>query len=254
MHRTVITLGAAVLAMAAPAAAPAAQERPRPVGPIPVAAGQVEHTVTEAHFVSNGTKTWDNRIEQWVSRDAARTITRNRATGKVESDCTETLDEMRCWNADENTTTVIGSKPRGILQNSWAREGALIRQQVDMGWFVFGADTTFDGKPAKQLEDTPQAPSDTDSRHYVVADPESLFPLKRVVTGKAQTRDGVQEFTQEAVVTLREILAPADVDFTMSHPGATIRRIGDTDARAAKSRKAKRSRKAKAKRRRASAR
>ena len=244
MHRTpLLTAAAAALALAVPATAGATERRdPPPVLPVP--AGEVQHTVRLVSWETDVGKPWSHRMESWLSAGAARTIQRDPNTGALVSECAETASEVRCYAAEKDEITIFpspGSEAPRIV-DSWAREGLLIREQVDMGWFVFGEDGVFDGRPVKQLEDTPAAPSDTDSRHYVTAEPETLYPLKRVIAGTAKTNEGVQHFTQTDVVEKREVLSPGEVDLALgSHPGATVKRLGgDGVARAAKARAKKR--------------
>jgi hypothetical protein len=240
MHRTpLLSAAAAALALAVPATAGATSPR-EPLPPMPVPAGEIQHTVRTVSWETDIGKPWAHRMETWLSADAARSVQRDPKTGELVSECAETAGEVRCYAAEKNEITVFpspgGTEPR--IVDSWAREGLAIQRQVDMGWFVFGADTTFDGRPAKQLEDTPSAPSDTESRHYVTAEPETLFPLKRVITGTAKTNEGEQHFTQTDVVGRREVLETGDVSLAFGdHPGATVRRIGDRTASAARSRK-----------------
>ena len=243
LHRT--TLLGVVLALALPAGTAAAAAPPKPIGDIPVPDGQVQHTVRTIAWESDRGRDWSSRVETWATTSTARVIHRDGTTGKLVSDCVETAKRLACYQAPDHTILDMppGRGDRLLIADSWEREAALIRQQLEMGWFAFGADTTFGGRPAKVLEDTPQAPSDTDSRHIVTAEPDTLFPLKRVIAGVAKTDEGDQHFSQTEEVVLREVLRPSEVRIALGrYPGARARRLGDRTAGAAKARRAKKGR------------
>ena len=242
MHRTpLLTAAVAALALAVPTTAGAASPM-KPVGPIPVPAGEAQHTVRTISWETDVGKPWSRRVETWATADAARTIHRDLKTGELLSDCADDGRDVRCYSAEENEIVVHPvareGEPGITLVDSWQREGTLIKQQVEMGWFAFGADTTFQGRPMKQLEDTPSAPSDTDSRHYVTAEPETLVPWKRVITGTGKWTGGEQHFTQTEIVELREVVAPEQADLKFgTYPGVPVKRMGQPQpARAAKAR------------------
>lgn len=244
MHRKpLLSAAVAALALAVPATASAASPPQKPVGAIPVPAGQAQHTIRTVSWETDVGKPWSRRVETWATADAARMVHRDLKTGALLSDCADDGRQVRCYSAEENEIIVHPAAREGEpgieLVDSWEREGVLIRQQVEMGWFVFGADTTIDGRPMKQLEDTPEAPSDTDSRHYVTAEPETLVPWKRVITGSGKYTDGVQHFTQTEIVELREVLKPEQADLAFgSYPGVPVRPLAQPKpaARAAKAR------------------
>lgn len=211
---------AALAALALPAAASAAQPSLPP--PIPVPAGQVQHTVTDVTFQGNytipGVVPWHQVTEAWVSATKALAVTRN-ASGKLIAECATAGDRTSCWSSSDDA---IRTFPAGRPDPSWASwqyQGALIQQQIDMGWYRVVGDTTAVGRPAKILQDTHAGPRDADSTVSIVADAATLAPLSRTTTGS----NGKQTFTQTETVTTFENVDPASARFSMSpHPGAKV--------------------------------
>jgi hypothetical protein len=218
--KTLLAATAASGALAVPAVASAA-ERPSLPDPIPVPAGQVQHTVTDATFKGNytirGVVPWHHITESWVSAHRARAVTRD-ANGKLLGECVVVNERTRCYSAADNEITTFTSSRPDPGWASWQYRGALIKAQIDVGWYAIAGDTTALGRPAKALRDTH---GDSSSTTSIVADAATLAPLVRTTTGSSHGKT----FTQTESVTRFETISARQAHFKMlRHPGAKVRR------------------------------
>jgi hypothetical protein len=212
--KTLLTATAASGALAAPAVASAAQH-PQLPDPIPVPAGQVQHTVTDTTF--RGHAPWHRVTESWVSAHRARAVTRD-ANGKLVGECVVANERTRCYSAADNEIMTFTSSRPDPEWSSWQYRGALIQAQIDVGWYAVDGDTTALGRAAKVLRDTHGNASSTTS---IIADAATLAPLVRTTTGTVHGKT----FTQTETVTRFETVSPRDAHFKMlRHPGAKVRR------------------------------
>ncbi len=235
MSRPLLTAAAATMALLGSAAsADAASTRTLP-DPIPVPAGQLQHTVIEHSFTSNiSSVNSATRIERWATADAGRQVAYDARTGRVTSECVATRTTSTCWNEGHGIRTMKGAGP---FLRSWAYEGRLIDQQVDFGWYTWGEDTTFLGRAARTLNDTHTGPTDaTNIDNRIVADAETHYPLLRTVTGSESVqhegRQVTQTFEQVDKVTTFETLSAAGAKLTMR--SAKARKAAARKARARK--------------------
>src|SRR5919198_1853201 len=143
--KTLLAATAASGALAVPAVASAA-EHPSLPAPIPVPAGQVQHTVTDTTFRGHAPR--HDVTESWVSAHRARAVTRD-ANGKLVGECVVANERTRCYSAADNEITTFTSSRPDPGWASWQYRGALIKAQIDVGWYAIAGDTTALGRPAK---------------------------------------------------------------------------------------------------------
>lgn len=204
--------------------------------PIPVPAGQVQHTVTDATFTSNitipGKSPWHHVSESWAASDQSRTVVTDADSGALLSECTTHGKDYACYSPSRNTVTT-GQGSGSDLGASWAYNGALIQAQIDAGSLRVTGAATFLGRPVKTLQYT----SGNDGASSVLADAETGYPLQRIT----DLTDNGQHVRQVSAVTTFEVLDPATAapSLVMSdHTGATVARASVKHKKVIKRKKA----------------
>jgi hypothetical protein len=228
--RTTAALGLTVLAAAvAPAAACADQTPPAHV---PVAAGQLQHTVTVISFPGGGKNTFHHdglRSEWWVTATAAREVVKNTTTHKVTSDCAYTTTVVRCWDAPLNkrepangTIFIFPGQP--ILLQSWTDLGNNVKALLGdpRGYHQTGT-TTYLGRDAVVLAQDAQRGPDGGIEHAtVIAEADNYYPLFREDVDEDQPyherdgRKGTERVDEINSTKVMEVISPNGVKLTMA--------------------------------------
>jgi hypothetical protein len=232
----IAALGALMLAPAALARTPRADNPP----PIPVPAGQMQHTVIETTFPAdkNTHPLPGYRDERWVGADVGRELVTDTATGKVRSDCRVTLKVSRCFWAQENGvgpkagTIVIYSGGLGLYLRSWLEESQGVRELLQQGFYHVSGNTTFLGRPAISIADNGPSPSPDGgtATTSLIVDADTYFTLWREdrnidmpVVHPPDRTVRKQQVDQIAETKVMELVNPAGVQLTIgTYPGAKV--------------------------------
>jgi hypothetical protein len=252
-HRSPIlaaVLGALLLAPAARADNPP---------PIPVPAGQMQHTVIETTFPrdKNTHLIAGYRDERWVGADAGRELVTDLKTGKVRSDCQATVALSRCFWAQERGvgpkagTIVILEGGLGEYLRSWQEESLGVRYLLNQGFLHTTGNTTFLGRPAITIADNGPSPSPDGgtATTSLIVDADTYFTLWRedrnIDMPAVHPPDRTihkEQVDQIAETKVMELVDPASVKLTIaSYPGA---QVDDERPEAIAKRKAKAKRRA----------
>jgi hypothetical protein len=221
----------------APAAAWATVHNPPP---IPVPAGQMQHTVIETTFPADkNTHPFPGyRDERWVGADVGRELVTDTATGKVRSDCRVTVKVSRCFWAQERGvgpkagTIVIYEGGLGQFLRSWLEESQGVRELLQQGFYHVSGNTTFLGRPAISIADNGPSPSPDGgtATTSLIVDADTYFTLWRedrnidmpVVYPPDRTVHK-QQVDQIAETKVMELVNPTGVQLTIgTYPGAKV--------------------------------
>src|SRR4051812_40679833 len=210
-------LGLALLAAAVPAAAHGAT----PVH-VPVAAGQLQHTVTELSWPADrNTFQHDTlRNERWIGADAGRELVTDTVTGTVTEDCQYTLAVVRCWSAPINATEpaagILSIVPgNSALLQSWDDVGQGVEDLVgDPRGYRQTATGTFLGRPSVTLvQDAQRGPDGGVESATVIAEADNHYPLYREDVDSNQPyheldgRKGTEQVVEVTETTVMEVLS-----------------------------------------------
>ncbi len=235
---------AAVLSaiLLAPAAASATSpKRADNPPPIPVPAGQMQHTVIETTFPADK-NTHPNhgfRDERWVGADAGRELVTDLTTGEIRSDCNVTVKVSRCyWGqiapgvGPKAGEIVIYEGGLGAYLRSWLEESQGVRYLLNQGFYHVAGNTTFLGRPAIALADNGPSPSPDGgtATTSLIVDADTYFTLWREdrnidmpVVHPPDRTVRKQQVDQIAETKVMELVDPAGVKLTIgSYPGAKV--------------------------------
>jgi hypothetical protein len=244
MFRTMHIKAALGLAAIAAAAIPAAATA-SPLPLVPVAAGQLQHTVTQYSWPSDrNTFQHDTlREERWITATAGRVITTDAVTGQVQSDCQYSLAQARCYESIDYDAAGNNVAPHGViwiydgsasLLESWADVGNGIKTSIGTpGGYTQTGTTTFLGHPAIVLTQPTSKDADGGTgSETVIAEADNDYPLFREdVTdnpGTANNRPGGAPITvhddEVTQTTTLETISPVGIQLTIGqYPGATVK-------------------------------
>lgn len=221
------------------------------IGHTPVPPGVLQHTVTVTLFpaaknsplphkrLADGTFPHDTlRTESWIGASAGRTVTTDRNTHKLVSECAYTLTVSRCFEAGESDRQGNNTAPNGVifiypgnpsLLQSWLDVGNAIKSLIGIprGFKQTGT-RTYLGRPAVVLEQRPApAPGGIGTESAtVIADATTFYPLYREDHSRDTNRGLHQHFDQVTLTRLLKVINPKGVRLTLrSHPGAIVKDV-----------------------------
>jgi len=243
--------------LVAPAAASATVHNPPP---IPVPAGQMQHTVIETTFPpdKNTHRFHGYRDERWVGHDAGRELITDTATGKVRSDCHVTVKLSRCFWAPirpgegpKAGTIVLYDDGLNVFLRSWLEESIGVRELLKQGIYHISGNTTFLSRPALTIADNGPMPSPDGgtATSSLIVDADTFFTLWRedrnIDMPAVHPPDRTihkEQVDQIAETKVMELVDPASVNLSIgNYPGA---KLDDERAAAVAKRKAKARRRA----------
>jgi hypothetical protein len=238
------SIAAAVLGALLLAPAAASGTAPRRAGnppPIPVPAGQMQHTVIETTFPAdkNTHPLHGFRDERWVGAGEGRELITDTTTGKVRSDCHVTVALSRCyWGqiapgvGPKAGEIAIYEGGLGQYLRSWLEESQGVRSLIQQGFYHVTGNTTFLGRPALTIADNGPSPSPDGgtATASLIVDADTYFTLWREdrnidmpVRSRANGPLSKQSVDQIAETKVMELVDPASVKLTIgTYPGAKV--------------------------------